>query len=72
MLRQEGVLLLLVTFLVSATLNLLTMKINGITSNQEVSNKDGAREEQKTHKIRFATSWRTVLPQKFLSSKIVY
>jgi hypothetical protein len=30
------------------------------------------RENLKMQKLRFATSWRTVLPLKFLSSKIVY
>ncbi len=48
------------------------MKPNAVNTTYVNLQPEEVRENLKNQKPRFATSWRTVLPLKFLSSKIVY
>ena len=51
---------------------LLKMKPNVVNTTYINLHPEEIRENLKNQKPRFATSWRTVLPLKFLNSKIVY
>jgi hypothetical protein len=48
------------------------MELNDNNATQSKGKAAAEKENLKIHKIRFANNWRTVLPLKFLSSKIMY